>query len=105
MSSAASALRVNLSMMNTTSESLREETSLFFVSLPFYEQLGRVAQLATCLATEACLTADPGVASSILARSHTFGDIDHEIISPAILLASADSSCQLQAKVFARCTG
>ena len=91
--------------MNTTSESLREETSLFFISLPFYEQLGRVAQLATCLATEACLTANPGVASSILARSHTFVEIDHEIISPVILLASADSSCQLQAKVCARCTG
>ena len=33
---------------------------------------GRVAQLVTCLATDACLTADPGVASSILVRSHTF---------------------------------
>ena len=33
---------------------------------------GRVAQSVTCLATDACLTADPGVASSILARSHTF---------------------------------
>ena len=28
-----------------------------------------------------CLTADPGVASSIPARSHTFMEIDHEIIS------------------------
>ena len=26
---------------------------------------GRVAQSVTCLATDACLTADPGVASSI----------------------------------------
>ena len=39
----------------------------------------------------ACLTADPGVARSIPARSHTFGAIDHEIISTAILLPSADS--------------
>ena len=31
-----------------------------------------------------CLTADPGVASTILARSHTFAEIDHEIISTAI---------------------
>ena len=29
---------------------------------------GRVAQSVTCLATDACLTADPGVASSIPAR-------------------------------------
>ena len=38
-----------------------------------------------------CLTVDPGVASSILARSHTFVEIDHEIISTVILLPSADS--------------
>ena len=42
---------------------------------------GRVAQSVTCLATDACLTAIPGVASSIPARSHTFVEIDHEIIS------------------------
>ena len=39
---------------------------------------GRVAQSVTCLATDACLTADPGVASSIPVRSHTFVEIDHE---------------------------
>ena len=33
---------------------------------------GHVAQPVTCLATNASLTADPGVASSIPARSHTF---------------------------------
>ena len=38
------------------------------------------------LATDACLTADPGVASSIPARYHTFVEIDHEIISTVILL-------------------
>ena len=37
------------------------------VSMP-----GRIAQSLTCLATDACLTADPGVASSIPVRSHTF---------------------------------
>ena len=37
------------------------------------------------------LTADPGVASSIPARSHTFVEIYHEIISTVILLPSADS--------------
>ena len=70
---------------------------------------GRVAQSVTCLATDACLTAIQGVASSILARSHTFMEIDHEIISTVILLPSADSFkkgfCQLQAKVCARITG
>ena len=52
---------------------------------------GRVAQSVTCLSTDECLTADPGVASSIPARSHTFMEIDHEIISTVILLPSADS--------------
>ena len=47
---------------------------------------GRVAQSVTCLATDACLTADPGVPSSIPARYHTFVMIDHEIISTVILL-------------------
>ena len=51
---------------------------------------GRVAQSVTCLATDACLTADPGVASSIPARYHTFVEIDHEIIFTVILLPSAD---------------
>ena len=70
---------------------------------------GRVAQSVTCLATDACLTADPGVASLILGRYHTFVEIDHEIISTVILLPSADSfkkgCCQLQAKVCAQITG
>ena len=70
---------------------------------------GRVVQSVTCLATDACLTADPGVASSIPARSHTFVEIDHEIISTVILLPSADlfkkGCCQLQAKVCAQITG
>ena len=42
---------------------------------------GRVAQSVMCLATDACLTADPGVTSSIPVRSHTFVEIDHEMIS------------------------
>ena len=67
---------------------------------------GRVAQSVTCLVTDAKLTADPGVASSIPARSHTFMEIDHEIISTVILLPSAEAfmnGCfQLQAKVCAR---
>ena len=70
---------------------------------------GHVAQSVTCLATDVCLTADPGVTSPIPVRSHTFVEIDHEIISTLILLPSADSfkkgCCQLQAKVCARITG
>ena len=72
---------------------------------------GHIAQSVTCLATYASLTADPGVASSIPARSHTFVEIDHEIISTVILPLppSAESykkvCCQLQAKVCARSTG
>ena len=68
-----------------------------------------------CLTTDAYLTidvfltADPGVASSILATYHTHVEIDHEIISTVIPLPSADSFkkgfCQLQAKVCARSTG
>ena len=46
---------------------------------------GRVAQSLTCLATIANLTADPGIASSIPAWSHTFVEIDHEIIATVIL--------------------
>ena len=44
-----------------------------YVDLP-----GHVAQTVTCLTTDACLTAVPGMASSILAWSHTFVEIDHE---------------------------
>ena len=70
---------------------------------------GRVAQSVTCLATDVSLTADSGVASLIPTWSHTFVEIDHEIISMVILLPFAESfkkgSCQLQAKVCARSTG
>ena len=73
------------------------------------EERGRIAQSVMCLATDASLTADPGFASSIPARSHTFVEIDCEIISTVILLPSAESfkkgCCQLQAKVCARSTG
>ena len=67
---------------------------------------GRESQSVTCLATDASLTTDPGVPSSIPARSHTFVEIDHEVISTVILLPSAESfkkgCCQLQAKVCAQ---
>ena len=80
---------------------------LYAIKMHIHTQApGRVAQSVTCLVTDAKLTADPGVASSIPAGSHTFVEIDHEIISTVILLPSADSfkkgCCQLQAKVCAR---
>ena len=60
---------------------------------------GSVAHAVTCLETDASLTADPGVPSSIPARSHTFVEIDYEIITTVILLPSAESlkkdCCQL----------
>ena len=59
--------------MNTLYSTFQHEEAIHTVHKP-----GRVAQLVTCLATDACLTADPGVASSIPARSHTFVEIDHE---------------------------
>ena len=85
-------------------ENIKQNLFFFFFFIP-----GGIAQSVTCLATDACLTAIPGVLSSIPARSHTFVEIDHEIISTVILLPSADSfkkgCCQLQAKVCARITG
>ena len=83
--------------------------TLLYVHSSLINLLGRVAQPVTCLATDASLTADPGVTSSIPAWSHTFAEFDHEIISTAILLPSAElfkkGCCQLQAKVCARSTG
>ena len=74
---------------------------------PVMREPGHVVQSVTCLDTDACLTADPGVESSIPVRS--FVEIDHEMISTAILIPSTDSfkkgCCQLQAKVCARITG
>ena len=77
-------------------------TSYFFVLCKNVTP-GRVAQSVTCLATDESLTADPGVASSILARSHTFVEIDYGIIS-MVILPSAESfkkdCCQLQVVLF-----
>ena len=52
---------------------------------------GREAQSVKCLTADTCLTADPGVGSSIATRFNTFVEIDHEIFSTVILLPSADS--------------
>ena len=52
----------------------------------------RVAQSVTCLATDVNLTADPGVASLIPAQSHTFVEIDYEIISTSFSFLPLDHS-------------
>ena len=66
-----------------------------------------IAQSVTCLATDVCLTSDPGVTSSI--RVPYFHEIDHDIISMGITLPSSESfkkgCCQLQAEVCARSNG
>ena len=60
--------------------------TLWVIKGPRFLQIsGYVAHSVTCL------TADPGVASSIPTQSYTFVEIDHEIISMPILLPSADS--------------
>ena len=46
-----------------------------------WKKRDKIAQSVMCLATDAYLTAGPWVSSSILARSHTFVEIDHEIFS------------------------
>ena len=62
-----------------------------------------------CLATDVSLTADPGVASLIPAWSHTFMEVDHEIISTVVVLPSTESfkkdCCQLHSKLCAQSTG
>ena len=52
---------------------------------------GCAAQLVTRLTADTCLAADSGVAGLISAWSHTFVEIEHEIIYMDILLPSPDS--------------
>ena len=75
-----------------------------FYCIHYVNELGREVQSVMCLATDACLTADPGVTGSIPARTPTFVEIDHEIISTVIRTLAESfkkGCCQLQAKVCA----
>ena len=63
----------------------KESITYSFLAFDLDSISGRKGQSVTCL------TADPGVTSLILAQCNTFAEIDHEIISTAILLPSADS--------------
>ena len=62
------------------------------ITLTLVDAPGHIAQSVTCLTPDTCLTADQVVVNSILARTHTFVEINHGIISTAILLPSADSN-------------
>ena len=90
---------------------LRTLFCLFYISGPLRQVFTgpRSAVEEQCLTIEPCLPADPGVASSIPARSHSFVEIEHGKISTVNPFPSADSfkkdCCQLQAKVCARSTG
>ena len=68
-----------------------------------------VAQSVSCLTIDVRLTADPEVLRLILAWSHTFVDIDNEIIlwsfSSLLRINSRWVFCQLQAKVYVGITG
>ena len=57
-------------------------------------------QSVTCLTTDACLSADPGVTRSIPARSHNFMEIDHGHSPPADSFKKG--CCQLQVKICAQ---
>ena len=57
---------------------------------PTHEILALIPYTGPCSAVSN-VTANPGVVSLISAWSHTFVEIDHEIVSAAILLPTADS--------------
>ena len=82
---------------------------LVFVRMREFCNRGSRKTVETCLATYACLTVDPAIASSIQAQSHTFVETVSEIISTVILLSSTESfkmgCCRLQTKVCAQNTG
>ena len=61
------------------------------VTVQIFLNTGPRRQSVTCLATDACLTADPGVPSLIAARSHNSIEIDPEIISNVTFLPTAES--------------
>ena len=65
-----------------------------------FSQTRICSQTCICCQTHVSLIADPGVVSSIPAQSHTFVEIDHEIITTVILFPSTESlkkgCCQLE---------
>ena len=62
-------------------ESAQARLSLYLSKCHIVGKTGPRSAVGILLVTDASLTADPGVASSIPARSHTLVEIDYEIIS------------------------
>ena len=79
-----------LNLLRKSNKMLSKPAFYCYSSTCLNARLG-IAQSVTCLAADTCLTTDPGVASLFPAWSHTFVEIDREIISTAILLHYADS--------------
>ena len=74
-------LEINISALGKARDTKKRSPGRIFPSHPHTNDTpGRVAQSVTCL------TVDPGIAILIPARSHSFVEIDHEIICSAILL-------------------
>ena len=82
---------INQMLVRISNETDPDQTASSSESAP-----GGIAQSVTCLTADMCPTADPGFASLIPARLHTYFEIDHQMI---ILLPSG--CCQLQVKVCA----
>ena len=72
-------------------------------------QSSSIRNCSISLTTDACLTAESGVSSSIQARSYTFVEIGYEKNSMIILIPFSESFkkgyCQLQSKICARSNG
>ena len=73
------------------------------IKTDFHAALNILGLLAQSVIT--CLTADPGFPSSISARSHTFVELDHEIISSVILLLPLIQEGLLSFTSESMCTG
>ena len=57
-----------------------EDSICVWLQIIIIKSPDHIAQSVTYLASDVCLTVDPGVASSIPTRSHTFVEIDHEFL-------------------------
>ena len=66
---------------------------------------GKVAQSVTCLTADTRLNADPGLACSIPAWSHTFVEIIHELISTFILRFLSEGLLSVTSESIARSVG
>ena len=86
-----------------------KEGAITYVQLVSITRTGPRSAVGNMSGNRCEQTTDSGVVSSIPAGSHTFVEIDHELIPTVILLPSAEpfkkGCCHLQRKVCARITG